>query len=484
MTQTQKDCQVISEKYCTEKNLTCCICIMILGFPILELICIPFYLPFFYQESFLCLCGLFLAIFHIPVWIGTVKRKLCLSDCFLIASVLFAIISIVTSLDIHQSLHGQPNYSETPLQTLGYFMAFFSCTRIKEECNKKKILYALGGMVLIEMIVGTIQKFKLWPWAAIWGQSRFTRPGVAYGLTENSNFYGALCVLAVGLFSSLFLFGSRYTLSKKQSVIIYLLSVWSFLCALFSNARLAWVGIAGEAVIFLFLDIFMKKKHHRSVSSRKSILLLFLTFLLIFLLFFFFDPVMSQRRIAIQTDMQSLRKLTSGEINASAINHLGSNRGYIWRVSIHAWMQRPILGVGFDNLRYAFTMFSDPAMDGYYQDKAHNEYLHYLTTQGLFSCLNYLSLCCYVVIQGIRTGYSKFQAGLQTGKHLSWIISFIVLIMAFGYFSQALFSSSVTNIAIYKWIVMGLVLSRSEQVDLTTCRFFRRSGQRIRENDE
>ena len=161
MTQLKKACQVISEKYITERILTCFLCCMILGFPLLERICVPLNHTFFLQETFLIQCGLILLILQIPRWLGATERRFCLSDCFLIASAVFAVISIVTSMDITQSLHGQPNYSETPLQTLGYFMAFLASTQIREDSNRKDILYALGGMFLIEMVVGTIQKLQL-----------------------------------------------------------------------------------------------------------------------------------------------------------------------------------------------------------------------------------------------------------------------------------------------------------------------------------
>ena len=41
------------------------------------------------------------------------------------------------------------------------------------------------------------------------------------------------------------------------------------------------------------------------------------------------------------------------------------------------------------------------------------------------------------------------------------------MIALFAYFAQALINSSITNVAIYKWILMGLVLPRAEQKDLT-----------------
>ena len=42
----------------------------------------------------------------------------------------------------------------------------------------------------------------------------------------------------------------------------------------------------------------------------------------------------------------------------------------------------------------------------------------------------------------------------------------IFLIALFAYFVQALINSSVTNVAPYKWILMGLILPRVEQTEL------------------
>ncbi len=42
----------------------------------------------------------------------------------------------------------------------------------------------------------------------------------------------------------------------------------------------------------------------------------------------------------------------------------------------------------------------------------------------------------------------------------------MILVALFAYFVQALFNSSVTNVAIYKWILMGLILTISEQKNI------------------
>lgn len=445
----------------SEEKLTGFLCVMILGFPILELICVPLYLPFFLQEFFLEFCGFYLLVFCLFKALISKEHRLCLSDLLLIASVLFAVLSIVTSLNIDQSLHGQPNYSETPLQTLGYFMAFFACSQVEKSINKKKLLYAFSGMFLLEMIVGTLQKLGFWKWEDIWEKCT-----ASYGLTENSNFYAALCVLAVALFMCIYVLDNFCKRTKRHSVCTYILSVWAFSCALFSVARLAWIGMAGAVGLMFCLHILLKKKTGlRAVNLKKACILL-VCFLIVFLLFSFFDPVLSEQHRKLWNDILTFIGFAQGESDSTALNKLGSKRGYIWRVCIKAWLQRPLLGIGFDNLRYAFSMFNDPQMGGFTQGKAHNEYLHYLTTQGLFSCLNYLFLCGYVMKKGVEGVVGKFKTGLRTGEHETWIIQFALVVMVFGYFCQAFFSSSVTNIAVYKWIIMGLLMTRSEQKNL------------------
>ena len=118
----------------------------------------------------------------------------------------------------------------------------------------------------------------------------------------------------------------------------------------------------------------------------------------------------------------------------------------------------PIVGVGFDNYRYCFEIYHKDL--GWSQNKGHNEYIHTLVTQGIPSGINYLAFafyCCFFPLIKILKGNSEFAK-----SHLTKIF----LITLFAYFVQALFNSSVTNVAPYKWILMGLLLPRLEQKNL------------------
>ena len=113
--------------------------------------------------------------------------------------------------------------------------------------------------------------------------------------------------------------------------------------------------------------------------------------------------------------------------------------------------------MGFDFYNYSYLVANGKFFN---QNKGHNEYLHTFVTQGIFSGINYMLLafyCCFFALKKMLKGDSEFAK--------SNITKFF-LIALFAYFVQALFNSSVTNVAVYKWILMGLVLPRLEQDNL------------------
>ena len=94
------------------------------------------------------------------------------------------------------------------------------------------------------------------------------------------------------------------------------------------------------------------------------------------------------------------------------------------------------------------------------QNKGHNEYIHTLVTQGIFSGINYLAFVLYCCI----FSYIKILKGNDEYSQSNVTKAFLIAV--FAYFVQALFNSSVTNVAVYKWILMGLLLTRNEQKNL------------------
>lgn len=433
-----------------EKLYTAIIIVSILAFPIFETIGILFKIDFFLQEEFLSLIGI-LCTFSIVMYIiffykKNTKKKLVLSDIFLITSIIFCIISIIFSNSIKSSLTGIRNYSETPLQVLGYFGLFFVCSNISDIKNKKSILLSLLILGIIEAIVAFLQNFSLWPAPSLLDPKWHSTDHLAFGFTEHCNFFAPLAII----FTSLYAMKYIYSQTKKETFYSLIFSIICCLSILFTYTRIGWVGILSIlfGILFLEISIYICNKDKILLKNHiKKYIVLFICFISCLVIV----GILSGQ---LKNDIKESRK----ELMSDSFNSFGTSRGKIWLAGLRALKKYPFTGVGFDI--YSFAFFVNPEYGISMQNKGHNEYLHTLVTQGIFSGINYITFvfyCCYFSFKKITKG---------TDEYSQSDITKFFLLSAFAYFVQALFNSSVTNVAVYKWILMGLLLTRSEQKNL------------------
>lgn len=84
-------------------------------------------------------------------------------------------------------------------------------------------------------------------------------------------------------------------------------------------------------------------------------------------------------------------------ITDSGITDSGKIRLYVWKGAIDAWKANPLFGTGVETFAFAYYKFR-PAEHNmtsewdYLYNKAHNEYLNYLTTTGAFGLGSYLAI--------------------------------------------------------------------------------------------
>lgn len=445
-----------------EKLYTAIIIVSILAFPIFETIGILFKIDFFLQEEFLSLIGI-LCTFSIVMYIiffykKNTKKKLVLSDIFLITSIIFCIISIIFSNSIKSSLTGMRNYSETPLQVLGYFGLFFVCSNISDIKNKKSILLSLLILGIIEAIVAFLQNFSLWPAPSLLDPKWHSTDHLAFGFTEHCNFFAPLAII----FTSLYAMKYIYSQTKKETFYSLIFSIICCLSILFTYTRIGWVGIFSILFGILFLEISIYICNKDKVLLKNHIK----KYIILFICFIFCLVIVGILSGQLKNDiLNSKKELTQFYFDRSqnsdtynSFNSFGTHRGKIWLAGLKALKKYPFTGVGFDI--YSFSFFVNPEFGISMQNKGHNEYIHILVTQGIFSGINYLAFvfyCCYFSFKKITRGTDEYSKS-DTTKFF--------LIAVFAYFVQALFNSSVTNVAVYKWILMGLLLTRSEQKNL------------------
>lgn len=439
------------KKYLGNNFFTILISIAMLSLPLLEFIGNIYNKQFFYQEQTLSFIGflytLILLIFFLYNIFHKSKatKKFVLSDLLIVLSIIFCIISIFFSKNIKKSLKGEYGYSETPLQVLGYFSLFFMCTLIYKENNKKLIFKTFIFLAIFESIIAFLQNFNLWITPSVYDSYWHELRHMAFGLTEHCNFFAAISIIFTGICAGKFI----YENGKTKSYIYLILSTITCLSTLFTYTRISWVGIFSILFAIFFIEsILYKTKNDKGLykTHKKK----FFVVLIIFLTCFLVVGISSGQLL--EDIFNSAKELTTD------FENFGTKRGTIWKVGLYSLRYYPLTGTGFDNYRYSFQIY--PENFGWSQNKGHNEYIHTLVTQGIFSGTNYLAFafyCFFFPFLKILKGDSDF------GKS---DLTKIFLIALSAYFIQALFNSSVTNVAPYKWILMGLLLPRIEQTDL------------------
>ena len=133
----------------------------------------------------------------------------------------------------------------------------------------------------------------------------------------------------------------------------------------------------------------------------------------------------------------------------------GTGRIYIWKVALKNAPKYLLTGIGIDQFFYINDgkIIYDP-ITGNAIDKAHNEYLQILLTEGIFKCITYIVFLLWIFFKGVYVIIkSKKIDPLLLGLFLSFT----------AYCVQAFFNISVTRVAPIFFIIGGLLLAQLEK---------------------
>jgi hypothetical protein len=140
-------------------------------------------------------------------------------------------------------------------------------------------------------------------------------------------------------------------------------------------------------------------------------------------------------------------------LHGNIADEFGSNRFFIWRVSLEAFPNHPspfvgaLIGSGPDTFGQTFPKEAQYFYDEPY-DKAHNEYIQILICQGLLGLLAYLAFLGLLLVRNIPRA---FKNPLLTA----------VLAAFFGYCVQAFFNISLPIVSQMLWVLAGMLACRN-----------------------
>ena len=134
------------------------------------------------------------------------------------------------------------------------------------------------------------------------------------------------------------------------------------------------------------------------------------------------------------------------------------DRGYDWRAALAMFKSHPWLGVGIDRYNAYFLQYRSPKYPliyGYYQsgNNAHNVFLQFFATAGIFAGLFYAVLIMFISYRGFvalktRSGTEQLMvAGIFAG----WI----------GFVAQQVISVDFACISLWGWVFGGVLIKLS-----------------------
>ena len=264
---------------------------------------------------------------------------------------------------------------------------------------------------------------------------------------------------------------THYVLSKKflHTTCYILLATLFYVNIIFTDARSGLLGLAcGLVIFFTGVILVFKKRIHQYAFSLSTIVLLFLI-----ATFFFGSPIGFLRQYTYPKLFQhtAARKQleqngkTEPVANGPALETGGTESGAIrlnvWKGAIDAWRENFLFGTGVETFAFAYYKYRPVTHNltsewDFLYNKAHNEYLNYLATTGIFGFLTYISFI------GLFLWYTFRILTKNSPNRL------LILALLGGYVSilvSNFFGFSVVIVNVYLFLIPAFVLSLCNALD-------------------
>lgn len=324
--------------------------------------------------------------------------------------VLSQLVSTLFSMDPIVSWFGYySRFNGGMVSVISYTLLFYAyVSNIKKEFGKK-MLFAVLGSAAVVAIYGVLQHMGIDK--HIWVQDVQAR---VFSTLGQPNWLAAYLVALLPVTLALLL--TVQPTKKIQMVMLYVLSTLLFLTLLFTKSR---SGLAAFAVVDLifWIILFLKKTPWKHIRTP------FILYHLLFVLSVFFFGIgvpTIDRWITGEGIKGQLTKTTqpapqpaavTGPVLETGGTESGVIRKYVWEAAINAWRantKNMAIGTGTETFAFAFYEYKPIGHNltsewDFLYNKAHNEYLNFLATTGIFGLGTYLFLIGAIIFWFIKS---------------------------------------------------------------------------------
>lgn len=374
------------------------------------------------------------------------KIKFDIYDGLIFLLIVFGIISVVCAVDSDVALYGFDGRYEGLLQICTYYILFLNCKNLDNKLCKKILVWLIIVLGCIQAIYGIFQFFDI---KMIFHHGIVRRRFYSTGFEVNPNFFGTVMILCFSLSLSKYVFNKKIIVSLF-ALVTFLVLFTGLLCSGAMSAVVALVIV----VLFMIALILVSKLNIWWTLGR--------TILILILCFFAYREFNIYDKGYYWSQTKKSAYEIGETIKGDTEPIYGSGRIHIWTETLKVVPDNLWNGVGIDNFMYAFgehklliDVNSKLAVD-----KAHNEYLQKLVTEGMFSFVIYMVLIFMLFIKSLIKIFKC--RGKNDTLFLSLFLAFI------AYCVQAFFNISVITVSPLFYIVMGLLCSLIKKVENET----------------
>ncbi len=355
--------------------------------------------------------ALILYIFSLSFGISKIDK----TDILIILLALFGLISTIFAYDTKTALYGYIHRYEGLLSLYSYYVIFLLSKNVIAE-YKEKIIYFIIISSVIPIVFGTLQLFG--------------HPDVYQNLLYigsifgNANFYSSYLLIVLSLLIGLYLYKDTKCIFHIIGIIIVSFSLYT------ANSMSGIIGLGLVCLLVLFS------------KNKKKIIIIAALLLTTFIIYTVFveDDLLHD---IFNTGKEATKTASTLEIS----DELGTTRGYVWKETFVLMQNDIITGIGVDN--FAFIDDGEPITYlGTPFDKAHNDFLQVLSTQGIFALIVLIVLYSYIIYDHL--------------KYKHEYIDKILFLAITSYILQSFFNISVVSVATIFYILLGLLVKKKE----------------------
>ncbi len=247
---------------------------------------------------------------------------------------------------------------------------------------------------------------------------------------------------------------------------------------LYTRARSGFLGFLISLLVLWPANLLIRKWFYTKKVFMKYFIAVNVVFLLLTFAIgipfgrienFTFGNLFNKITASKQAKISPLENTTGNELGGTNSTQI---RFIVWEGALKAWRDNPIFGTGVET--FAFTYYKyRPASHNltsewdYLYNKAHNEYLNYLTTTGAFGLATYLAMIGWFLLIAIKKLKTTAQNLEPAIDKQTLILSFALIASYASILVTNFFGFSVVIVNIYLFLIPAFVFILCGLIDPT-----------------